>query len=962
MRDRLLTRLGELTVRHPWMVVFGAVVLTVASGLLMPALEMYTSRSALYPDDIDVNRRFQEFLDDFKTPSNLIAVLEGEPEELGPFADDLAAAFRARTDFVGDVFYKADVEFFADRAFLFLSVDQLRKLRDKVLEEKDGVTRINRLNGLVPLLEAFGGTDAETAFKEKIDISSGKQIIAAGRELVAEMDAWLSDPGRKEVRVLENLFVEQFSGRGAQDRHGYLKSRDGRLLFLFIQPSTNDDEFEYLEGLLTSCRSAAREVSDRWTAEGRSPPTLGFTGLPAQSVEEMVSIQHDVMMTASVAAVAILLIILVGFRSIRRGLIIFVPLVLAGLWNLGLTALTIGHLTLLTSGFTAILFGLGVDYGIFVTGRIQEELARGASDREAILTALRTSGRTLLTAGGTTAAAFFVMGTVEFKGFAELGIVAGTGVLLALLAFLVLLPALSALVKVPRSKSLPARAESSERRPPLLFAAVVTLAGLAAAGLSLYFATQVPMDFDLRNIMPRDSESVKYQLLMADRSDFQPEFAAVTAADVEEARTLADRFSKLSTVSRVESITNLVPTDQEEKVRLIREVEPVFDRILVPRGDFEPFEADELADQLDDLGDVIADAQERTFSAGQKELTLELDRLATLLEQVSEKLRKDPGLAGRAREFEKELFATVAGAVDVVKRWTRMGAMAPDDLPQGILDRFRSRTGKYAVFVFPAGSIYDVDFLDRFLHDVYAISPTATGFPTTHHVFSRMSVDGFRQASLYAVLVVLVLLLVDFRRLGLMLGAALPLGVGAAWMFGLMYFLKMPYNYANIIALPLVIGLAVDYGVYITHRLAEAGRVHPFATMVVAGKPVLMAALTTMAGIGAICLGQHQGAVSLGQALLCGIATCLLAALVVLPSAAAVVQELRGGSGRGQGGDRRLTGNRRSGTGRRQGDGAGAQGGTEGEGDDAGARPTERADAGRGAGDGGSSPSSGTDD
>ncbi len=922
MRDRLLTGLGEFTVRRAWWVLAGALLLTVASAALLPGLKMYTSRSALYPAHIEVNRRFQEFLSDFKTPSNLIAVLEGEPEVLGPFAEELALAFKARTDYVGDVFYKADVEFFADRAFLFLSQEQLSRLRDKVLAEKDEVTRINRLNGLLPLLEAFGGSDAETAFKEKIDIDSARQILAAGRELVAELDAWLSDPKRSEVRVLENLFMDQFSGHGAQDRHGYLKSRDGRLLFLFIQPSSNDDEFAYLDGLLTSCRSAAQEVSDRWIAAGRTPPTFGFTGLPANAVEEMVSIQHDVLMTATVAAVAILLIVLVGFRSIRRGLIIFIPLVLSGLWNLGFTTLTIGHLTLLTSGFTAILFGLGVDYGIFVTGRIQEELANGLSNREAIVKALRTSGRTLLTAGGTTAAAFFVMGTVEFKGFAELGIVAGTGVLMALVAFLVFLPALSALVKVPPSKSASARTGASERRPPLLFASTVTLVGLAVAGLSIYYAAQVPMDFDLRNVMPKDSESVKYQLLMADRSDFQPEFAAVTADDVEGARNLVERFSMLSTVSRVESITTLIPTGQEEKIRAIREVESVFDRILVPQGDFEPFEADELADQLDDLGDVIADAQERTFSTGQKELTLELDKLATLLEQVSEKLRKDPKLAARARAFEKELFATVSGAVDVVKRWTRMGPVTPDDLPKGILDRFRSRSGKFVVFVFPAGSIYDLDFLDRFLADVYAISPEATGFPTTHQIFSRMSVDGFRQATLYAVIVVLVLLLLDFRKLGLTLAAALPLGIGAAWMFGLMYFLKMPYNYANIIALPLVIGLAVDYGVYIAHRLAEAGRTSPFATMAVASKPVIMAALTTMAGIGAICLGQHQGAVSLGQALLCGIATCLLAALVLLPSATVVVREAwdRWCGGRAAGEERRQPGDRRIGSGRRRDD------------------------------------------
>ena len=111
-------------------------------------------------------------------------------------------------------------------------------------------------------------------------------------------------------------------------------------------------------------------------------------------------------------------------------------------------------------------------------------------------------------------------------------------------------------------------------------------------------------------------------------------------------------------------------------------------------------------------------------------------------------------------------------------------------------------------------------------------------------------------------------------------------------MFGLLHFMKIPLNYANIIAFPLVIGLAVDYGVYISHRLRENKGRSPFATMEQAAKPVIMAALTTVAGIGAICLGEHRGAASLGEALIYGIISCLIAAVIVLPCVAAAIQDL----------------------------------------------------------------------
>jgi len=893
MRDRILSSLGRWVVAHPWHVLAGALVLSVASGALLPDLDIHTSRRALYPTHVEANRRFQDFLDDFATTSNLIMVLEGEPDQLGPFAEDLAVALEEERDVVSSVFYRADVDFFSERAFLFLSVEQMERLREKLETSTEQLDQLGRLNGLAPVLDAFAQIDSARGFSEKIDLESAQRILAAGRELFVEMEHWLDDPDRKEVKLLEKLFLGELSGRD-HDREGYLRSHDRRMLFMFVSPTSNDEEFEYIHELVTRCRAAAARTGDGWREQGREPPTVGLAGLPANADEEMLAIRHDVALTVSVAAVAILLIIFVGFRSLRRGLLVFVPLVLAGLWNMGVCALTIGHLTILTSAFTAILFGLGVDYGIFISSRIQEERWRGRSVPEAVVLALTTAGRTLLTAGGTTAVAFFVIGTVEFTGFSELGIVAGTGVVLVMLSTLLVLPALSVVAPPalrPRPKS---QTEAGvTRRPPLLFTGFVTMLALALAACSLVYALKIPLDYDLRNILPEDSESIHYQREMARRSDFQPEFAAVIADDLDQARDLAARLAALPTVSRVESITSLLPENQARKVEIVRAVEPVFNRILVPRGDFQKFTADELAEKLEDMVDMVADAQERAFAGGQKELVAALDKVMTRMESVIDKLSDNPDATRRARDFEQELFATLAGAVDLTRKWARVGPIKPDEMPRGILDRFKGRSGRYVVYAFPAESIYDMEFLDRFLEEVYRVAPDATGFPTTHQVFSRMILAGFRQATLYAVVVVFLLLLIDFRRVGLTLSATLPLSFGAAWMFGLMYFLRLDHNYANIIALPLVIGLAVDYGVFITHRLYESRKVHPFATMEKAGLPVIMAALTTAAGIGAICLARHRGAASLGEALLYGIACCLVAAIVVLPSAVAFARGMK---------------------------------------------------------------------
>jgi hopanoid biosynthesis associated RND transporter like protein HpnN len=892
MLERLLRTIGSWIFRHPWLVVGVALALSAAAAALLPHLDILTARTALYPPDIDVNKRFQGFLDDFGTTSNLIAVVEGEPDDLGPFVETLAVELRKETDVVADLFYKADVEFFADRAFLYLTIDQMERLHERVTEHKEEIEKFGRINGLMPLLERFGEVDPARGFEENIDIETAKRILAVAEQLFGEIDAWLEDPDRTEIKLIENLFAEELSGR-EMDREGYLRSHDRRLLFVFIQPVSNSDEFEAVDALVSRSRAAAARAVDAWKADGGTPPTVGFAGLPANGVEENRSIKRDVIFTASVAAVLIFLIILVGFRSIRRGIIVFIPLVLAGLWNLGLSAVTVGHLTLLTSGFTAILFGLGVDYGIFISGRIEEEQRSGKSLADAIAIALATSGRTLLAAGGTTAVAFFVIGTVDFTGFAELGIVAGSGVVLVMLATLFVLPALTTLTRPPlRERKVAALNGLLPKRPPLVFTGFIAGLALLVAAVSVYYALHMDVDFGMAKIMPRNSESMRLQQEMAERSDFQPEFAAVIADDLAQARELTAKLKALDTVARVESITAVLPEGQERKVAIIREVAPVFDKIVIAREDFEPYTGPELAEQLETMIDMVADAQDKAFSGGQKELVASLEKVMGSMETVAEKLASRPAALARMKAFEKALFEVLAKAAEMTRSWGKVGPLQPEDLPSGIRNRFQGKSGRFAIYVFPKKSVYDMEFLDRFLDDVYALSPTATGFPTTHQVFSRLIMTGFRQAAVYAVVVVFLLLFIEFRHLGYALAAILPLSLGGAWMFGVMRFLGISLNYANIIAFPLVIGLAVDYGVYLTHRLREDRNRHPFAVMEQGAVPVFMAALTTLAGIGAICMGEHQGAASLGEALIYGIITSLAAAILVLPSMAAVARDL----------------------------------------------------------------------
>jgi predicted RND superfamily exporter protein len=170
------------------------------------------------------------------------------------------------------------------------------------------------------------------------------------------------------------------------------------------------------------------------------------------------------------------------------------------------------------------------------------------------------------------------------------------------------------------------------------------------------------------------------------------------------------------------------------------------------------------------------------------------------------------------------------------------------------------------------------------LEDVYRVSHDVTGFPTTHQVFSRMAVFSFRLGTLLAVLIAMAWILMILRNVQGFVIALLPLLVGGGWMLLVMSATDMKFSYANIIALPLVIGLAVDYGVWFAHRRREMPGTSPWRVAIVAGKAILLAAGTTLAGLGAIILAEYRGIATMGIAVTIGLVCCVTAALLISPA------------------------------------------------------------------------------
>ena len=821
-------------------------------------------------------------------------VLEKAPRaELESFANELAAKLRQEPE-IRQVTERLDIRFFLERAYLLAPVETFDRV-DTYLRTGAPVT----LPGLpVALKRALDWIEAHPPVSG-IDLATAEQSVAGFGLFLNEWQRWLeAEPcpaGLDWKPILET------QGGGAVG-DGYFTSRDGRMLFLFVHPESPSGAFEARRPFIEKVRSVAAAIAGDLQAAGRTPPTVGLTGLPAVEYEEYLDIEHDIALVIWTAAGLIGALIVLVLRSFRWALAIFVPMGLGALWSLGLAFLTVGHLTIITSSFLAILFGLGADYGIFTSSRITEERRAGKPLTEAIGIGIGSSFTTVLTAGGASLLIFGVLATLDFPGFSELGLIAAGGVLLILISTWMVQPALYALLP-PRLPELSARTAGPTRRGsfPLPVAAILVVVALGSAVAGAVKGLAIPFDYDVLALLPADSEAARYQRRMLAESDYQAEVVIFTANDLPEAQRITDQARQLASIATVQSLGGLFPADADERLYKARRLGDVtvrrdyagqlaqLDRAGLTRASFAL-----LRTLLARLPDLIDDAEEQAFSAGHSELVKGLEKLRGQIGPLQERIDRDPVYArDRTEAFYRALLKAGLNGTEFIEQWRTAAPLTPDRLPPALRDRFFAADGTVAVYAFPKETVYDPAKLDRLITDVYGVSPNATGFPTTHQVFSRSVVQSFTRGTMLAVAVCLIWLIVILRDVRGVVLAALPLIIGGGWMLGVMSLGGLRYNYANIIALPLVIALAVDYGVWFSHRWRDLKGHTPLQVTVIAGTVIALAAGTELAGLGAISLARYRGISTLGIAITIGLVSCLAATLLVAPAIGQLIDRKR---------------------------------------------------------------------
>jgi len=324
-------------------------------------------------------------------------------------------------------------------------------------------------------------------------------------------------------------------------------------------------------------------------------------------------------------------------------------------------------------------------------------------------------------------------------------------------------------------------------------------------------------------------------------------------------------------VERVDEIASLLPVDDGAKRPLIERIHEDLDGL--------PERPPEIpVDRLDALGETIAWAQQE---ASKRPGGL---RAAWHLEQVRDALRRRPPAdCYRALStFQQQSAGDLLTRLHALRDVSDPEAPKLDDLPASLVDRFVGASGKHLLKIYGRGDIWNFDSLERFVRDVRSVDPRATGNPLQAYEASLEMKHSYEQAAFSALLVILVVLWLDFRDIRHAGLAVIPLVLGMVQMFGLMGIVGIDLNPANLIGIPLILGIAVDYGVHVMHDALE--RPGPYRISASTANAVLVDALTTILGFGALMVANHRGLESLGRLLSLGVTTCTVSALVLLPA------------------------------------------------------------------------------
>ncbi|MGH9866565.1 MAG: efflux RND transporter permease subunit [Candidatus Polarisedimenticolia bacterium] len=836
-RQGLFLRIEDYSRRHPGTIFLATFLIVCVAALLGSRVRLNTDILDLVPKGDRAVDAYKLALQEFGGADYVAVMFEAPPGHTAEEYTDLADAFAEKVS----------------------ALDGIRQVE-------------HRLGGKGELLEVvhkfalmfLPPEEIESLRQRLSDQGIREQVSADRRILESPSSAFTKDLVRNDPFGLAPLLIGHLvKGQAALNirpgADGYFLSEDDRALLVLIKPDRSSQDLGFTARLVGSLHAAEDEARRELAEDGGGPPGLSevtseYAGSYIVALADSDLIKSDMKVTAVLSFVGVLALYLIGYRRLGALMYSSIPLMVGQVLTFGVAWIIFGHLNSASSGFVAMVMGLGTDFTIVMYARYVEErrLGRTVADSSRLMMGEGALG--MFTGAITSAGTFYSMCVTEFRGLWELGFLIGTGILLSMVAILFLLPAMiqwneGRSGREHKIHKLYIQSFGFERLltlsvrrpiPSLLVLTVITII-LGVAAWNIGFSDSIR---DLRSPYNKGVlAQEKMTRLFGGDLNFMIAVVEASTVDVlvekvRSVQTAADPFLQSGVLRGTDSVLTYLPAPsrQQQVIDALQKgrdrdfnpdrIEASFRRALAEEG----FREDAFDDYLAEFRHVLGRTEPITLA------DLQGRQLGALLERY---IRKSA---------EGDRYRAAVFLFPAEKRWRR-------EAPPGLVEALEQGD--------PAISVTGVNVVSKRLRDIFA--------------------HDARLAITLGLFLVSFLLWLDFRSVRLMIVANLQVLTGVVWMLGIMSLAGIEMNFVNCFVATMILGVGVDYGIHIIHRMRLNGGVVDAGVMET-GKAVAMATMTNVVGFGSLALSNYPGLRSVGIISAVGSLACLLTALTLLPA------------------------------------------------------------------------------
>jgi len=850
----MLEKLSELIRNRYRAILIISVILTAVSLYLTSRLKLATQMMDILPENEPEVVAYDSAIKNFQGIDSITVVVQGKEHNIINFIRDISKKI-SRIPEVMRIVQGPETEFLLKNGLLLMKKSEIESFKN-ILRASSIKDFISGLNDNFEK-EYISGEDDKKISRDKIQMLSTFNTIEDFLSILKS--------GEASSKAAINISKEFLTGKP------FMIAPDRDMGVFFVKTTISISDIDRLVPLLNEIEKLVK------TEQGTYDVSAGLSGFLVLQRDEMVTSERDMGVSSILATVLIVVIFLLGFRLLRYTVLAVIPLIMGIIFAMGMTSLLIGSLNLFTAMMGAILIGLGIDYAIHIIALFTEEREKGIPAGESVNIVFKKAARGIITGSITTATGFMMFSVSSFPGFREFGIVLGTGIICTLLASIFILPSL---LMIFGRKSV--RLKNRDKSPLFNFEIAVMkwpvysiLAVILFILLSIIKLDDLKFSKDIKDIEAEGLESLELNDRMIEKFDFSSDITLGVSKTLEEAHVLKEKAEDLDSVSFVDSIAVYLPSPkkQKERIELLKtikeEVSPVPDSKI---------HIEELKTELKRLENNLIELSDLSFMSGERKIVKKIDNIikSKIIPELSDSLKDRK----ESIELIQHAFIT-----ELKKNFFSSNTdkeIKTADLPINIREDYTGKDGTFLTIIYPEGDVWNEEFQDIFVAELKSLDIPLTGsFYLSDKVMNIAGEEG-KKVLILVVIAIFMVLLIDFRSFKYASLAMLPMVSMLIILTGIMSWLNIKFDYVNIMALPIIIGIGVDDGVHLIHRYLIEKNMLPAVKST--GRGIFLTSVTTSAAFGAMMISKYQGFFSLGLVLVLGIMLAYLLTVIFIPS------------------------------------------------------------------------------